>query len=49
MAGIAVPAIVDFERGQVVDAVSDYIQYLHGKRWPWPAIRTSFCPWWSSF
>ncbi len=32
MAGIAVPAIVDFERGQVVDAVSDYIQYLHGKK-----------------
>jgi nitrogenase molybdenum-iron protein beta chain len=32
MAGVAVPTAVDFERGQVVDAISDYIQYLHGKK-----------------
>jgi nitrogenase molybdenum-iron protein beta chain len=32
MAGVEVPTAVDFERGQVVDAISDYIQYLYGKK-----------------
>jgi len=32
MAGKAVPASIDFERGQVVDVISDYNQYLYGKR-----------------
>jgi nitrogenase molybdenum-iron protein beta chain len=32
MAGVTVPESVNFERGQVVDVISDYIQYLHGKK-----------------
>jgi nitrogenase molybdenum-iron protein beta chain len=32
MAGKPVPASIDFERGQVVDVISDYNQYLYGKR-----------------
>ncbi|GAB6037913.1 nitrogenase molybdenum-iron protein subunit beta [Fundidesulfovibrio butyratiphilus] len=27
-----VPAVIDFERGQVIDILSDYSQYFHGKR-----------------
>jgi nitrogenase molybdenum-iron protein beta chain len=32
MAGVAVPGSVDFERGQVVDVISDYSQYFYGKK-----------------
>ncbi len=32
MTGKPVPASIDFERGQVVDVISDYHQYFHGKR-----------------
>ncbi|MFZ5428494.1 MAG: nitrogenase molybdenum-iron protein subunit beta [Thermodesulfobacteriota bacterium] len=32
LTGKAVPASIDFERGQVVDVISDYHQYFHGKR-----------------
>jgi len=30
--GKAVPGTIDFERGQVVDVISDYSQYFYGKR-----------------
>jgi nitrogenase molybdenum-iron protein beta chain len=32
MAGVNVPEEVDLERGQLVDAISDWQQYFHGKR-----------------
>lgn len=32
MSGQAVPAAIDFERGQVVDVISDYSQYFYGKK-----------------
>ncbi|WP_428568249.1 MAG: nitrogenase molybdenum-iron protein subunit beta [Solidesulfovibrio sp. DCME] len=32
IAGVAVPEAVNFERGQVVDVISDYSQYLYGKK-----------------
>jgi nitrogenase molybdenum-iron protein beta chain len=32
MAGVNVPDTIDLERGQLVDAISDYQQYLYGKR-----------------
>ncbi|MFZ1986573.1 MAG: nitrogenase component 1, partial [Desulfatitalea sp.] len=32
MAGVHVPDSIDLERGQLVDAISDWHQYLHGKR-----------------
>ena len=32
MTGKPVPASIDFERGQVVDVISDYNQYLYGQR-----------------
>jgi nitrogenase molybdenum-iron protein beta chain len=32
MAGINVPEAIDLERGQLVDAISDWHQYLYGKR-----------------
>ena len=32
MAGVAVPEAVNFERGQVVDVISDYSQYFYGKK-----------------
>lgn len=32
MSGQEVPEAIDFERGQVVDVISDYTQYLHGRR-----------------
>jgi nitrogenase molybdenum-iron protein beta chain len=32
MAGVNVPDVVNLERGQLVDTISDYHQYLHGKR-----------------
>ena len=32
MSGKPVPASIDFERGQVVDVLSDYSQYFYGKR-----------------
>ncbi len=32
MAGINVPEEIDLERGQLVDAISDWHQYFHGKR-----------------
>jgi nitrogenase molybdenum-iron protein beta chain len=32
MAGVNVPDTINVERGQLVDAISDYHQYLHGKR-----------------
>lgn len=30
--GVSVPASIDFERGQLVDVISDYHQYLYGKK-----------------
>jgi nitrogenase molybdenum-iron protein beta chain len=32
MAGVNVPDAIDLERGQLIDAISDYSQYLYGKR-----------------
>jgi len=32
MAGVTVPESVNFERGQIVDIISDYSQYLYGKK-----------------
>jgi nitrogenase molybdenum-iron protein beta chain len=32
MAGVNVPDSIDLERGQLIDAISDYSQYLYGKR-----------------
>ncbi len=32
MAGVNVPDTINLERGQLVDAISDYQQYLYGKR-----------------
>lgn len=32
MAGVNVPEEIDLERGQLVDAISDWHQYFHGKR-----------------
>lgn len=32
MAGVNVPESIDLERGQLVDAISDWHPYLHGKR-----------------
>lgn len=32
MAGVNVPDAINLERGQLVDAISDYHQYLYGKR-----------------
>jgi nitrogenase molybdenum-iron protein beta chain len=32
MAGVNVPDTIDLERGQLIDAISDYQQYLYGKR-----------------
>jgi nitrogenase molybdenum-iron protein beta chain len=32
MAGVNVPDALNLERGQLVDAIADYHQYLHGKR-----------------
>lgn len=32
MAGVNVPETIDLERGQLVDAISDWQQYLYGKR-----------------
>jgi nitrogenase molybdenum-iron protein beta chain len=32
MAGVSVPDILNLERGQVVDTISDWHQYLYGKR-----------------
>ena len=32
MAGVNVPAEIDLERGQLVDAISDWHQYFYGKR-----------------
>ncbi len=32
MAGVAVPEAVNFERGQVVDILSDYSQYFYGRK-----------------
>jgi nitrogenase molybdenum-iron protein beta chain len=32
MAGVNVPEALNLERGQLVDAIADYHQYLHGKR-----------------
>ena len=32
MAGVNVPETIDLERGQLVDAISDWHPYLHGKR-----------------
>jgi nitrogenase molybdenum-iron protein beta chain len=32
MAGVNVPDAIDLERGQLMDAISDYAQYLYGKR-----------------
>lgn len=32
MAGVHVPDAINLERGQLVDAISDYQQYLYGKR-----------------
>jgi nitrogenase molybdenum-iron protein beta chain len=32
VAGVAVPESVNFERGQVVDVISDYSQYFYGKK-----------------
>jgi nitrogenase molybdenum-iron protein beta chain len=32
MAGVNVPENINLERGQLVDAISDWHQYLHGKR-----------------
>lgn len=32
MTGVTVPESINFERGQVVDIISDYTQYLYGKK-----------------